>query len=645
MYTVKKIFAAITALTLCCAVSVSNIPMIISAETSSVYSADSTDYIIREINAVRAENGLNPVNISELACAAANIRAEELKHNFSHTRPDNQSSFTALDEQNIYYTTAAENIARTNEDSAADAVKQWTESETNLANILNAKFDSIGIGYHYDAEDKEAPFHWVIFLLDGNGKEIMTQIPVDYIQTATAEINKIRIENDAKTVTVQDSAVQAALVRAKELAQSFSHERPDGTMPYTALQEQNVAFQEVAENIVRTSSPDPALAIETWKNSEGHFRNIIDETYTDIGIACYYDSDSTAECPYYWCLFLFSCSENETDTDNEQIDHDNQTEALLEQINAFRKENNLSVFTSLSQLNQAADLRAAETIQTFGHTRPDGSDYATILNELHIDYATSTELVAAGNADAEKTLAQWLNAESTKELLMSETYSYIGIGYAEQTGSDYQHYWTVCLMNTAEGLSEKLLGQVNAYRTESGLSPLTMQNELSSVANIRAEELAQNFSYTRPDGSDHMTVLNNLSFSYEKAEELLAAGKSDAVKTLDLWMDSESHRSVLMSDSYQHAGVGFFSDPDSQYHYYWTIWLTDETEAGFLLGDPSEDKQINILDVILINRAVLGREKLSDAQNKACDVNKNGTVDSSDSLLLLKYIVGLIDQF
>ena len=41
----------------------------------------------------------------------------------------------------------------------------------------------------------------------------------------------------------------------------------------------------------------------------------------------------------------------------------------------------------------------------------------------------------------------------------------------------------------------------------------------------------------------------------------------------------------------------------------------------------------------------MGKEILTDAQNKAADVNGSGTPDSGDALQILKYIVGLITEF
>lgn len=60
------------------------------------------------------------------------------------------------------------------------------------------------------------------------------------------------------------------------------------------------------------------------------------------------------------------------------------------------------------------------------------------------------------------------------------------------------------------------------------------------------------------------------------------------------------------------------------------------------IGDATGEGDINILDVITVNKAVMGKENLTDAQLKAVDFNANGKPDSEEALTILKYIVGLV---
>lgn len=71
--------------------------------------------------------------------------------------------------------------------------------------------------------------------------------------------------------------------------------------------------------------------------------------------------------------------------------------------------------------------------------------------------------------------------------------------------------------------------------------------------------------------------------------------------------------------------------------------VLETTAAGLVLGDANGDGNIDIMDVITINRTILGKETLSQEQVEAIDFNGNNKPDDEDSLHLMKYIVNLID--
>lgn len=74
-----------------------------------------------------------------------------------------------------------------------------------------------------------------------------------------------------------------------------------------------------------------------------------------------------------------------------------------------------------------------------------------------------------------------------------------------------------------------------------------------------------------------------------------------------------------------------------------TVKPADSADA--VLGDVNGDAAIDILDVIALNKFLLGSETFSDAQKTAADVDGNSVIDSTDSLNILKYVVELISSF
>ena len=80
------------------------------------------------------------------------------------------------------------------------------------------------------------------------------------------------------------------VVLAKELAVNYSHLRPDGTLWYT------IAPGVAGENIAKGQTSATGV-MNDWMNSEGHRKNILTKSYTEIGVGCYYDN---ATDTYYW---------------------------------------------------------------------------------------------------------------------------------------------------------------------------------------------------------------------------------------------------------------------------------------------------------------------------------------------------------
>lgn len=102
--------------------------------------------ILEFVNQTRAEYGLAPLELHTELLKAADIRAREIAQVFSHNRPDGSSCFTVLEECDLAYRTAGENIAQ-GYASPQEVMKGWMSSEGHRANILNDGFSMLGVGY------------------------------------------------------------------------------------------------------------------------------------------------------------------------------------------------------------------------------------------------------------------------------------------------------------------------------------------------------------------------------------------------------------------------------------------------------------------------------------------------------------------
>lgn len=109
--------------------------------------------VIRLVNEIRAKNGLGTLTEDWELSRVARIKSQDMKDNkyFSHTSPVYGSPFEMMKNFGISYRSAAENIARGQATPQA-VVNAWMNSSGHRANILNASYNKIGVGYVADGK-------------------------------------------------------------------------------------------------------------------------------------------------------------------------------------------------------------------------------------------------------------------------------------------------------------------------------------------------------------------------------------------------------------------------------------------------------------------------------------------------------------
>ena len=107
-------------------------------------------------------------------------------------------------------------------------------------------------------------------------------------------VNVERSKEGLSPLGTFDSLTQAAQIRAPEVGVLFSHDRPDGTSCFTALDQTGAkkGAYTWGENIA-AGNATAAETVEQWMNSPGHRANILNPKYTHIGVGYCYDATST----------------------------------------------------------------------------------------------------------------------------------------------------------------------------------------------------------------------------------------------------------------------------------------------------------------------------------------------------------------
>ncbi len=110
--------------------------------------------------------------------------------------------------------------------------------------------------------------------------------------------------------------------------------------------------------------------------------------------------------------------------------------------NRERLKQNLQPVSTFIKITQAARVRSKETVSNFSHIRPDGSSCFTALNQANVPYSWAGENIAAGCGTPMVATTAWMNSAGHRQNILTSQYTHLGVGYYNQPGSQYVHYWT-----------------------------------------------------------------------------------------------------------------------------------------------------------------------------------------------------------
>ncbi len=121
--------------------------------------------------------------------------------------------------------------------------------------------------------------------------------------------------------------------------------------------------------------------------------------------------------------------------------------------------------------------------------------------------------------------------------------------------------------NYNESYADEVIRLVNIEREKAGLEPLSKRQDVTEIAEIRAVEITQLFSHTRPNGSSCFSLASEKNISYKSVGENIAYGYSTPEAVVQGWMNSSGHRANILSSSFNGIGVGCYNKNGTLY---WT---------------------------------------------------------------------------
>lgn len=133
---------------------------------------------------------------------------------------------------------------------------------------------------NFDVTNREV-IHTTQVVEDVSEEELLNQI--------VELVNRERRREGKSRVRVDDQLLTAASIRALEIKDNFSHNRPDGDTYVSVFDEVGIEWYAVAENIAYQYDDSAENVMNGWLKSGSHRKNILNSEYTKIGVGTYTD--------------------------------------------------------------------------------------------------------------------------------------------------------------------------------------------------------------------------------------------------------------------------------------------------------------------------------------------------------------------
>ncbi len=120
-----------------------------------------------------------------------------------------------------------------------------------------------------------------------------------YEQEVIRLVNQIRQENALEPLTYDWQLGRVARYKSQDMKDNryFSHTSPVYGSPFRMIKDFGISYKSAGENIARGYTT-PQAVVNGWMNSSGHRANILNESYTHMGVGY------VAEGNYWTQMFI-----------------------------------------------------------------------------------------------------------------------------------------------------------------------------------------------------------------------------------------------------------------------------------------------------------------------------------------------------
>lgn len=111
------------------------------------------------------------------------------------------------------------------------------------------------------------------------------QTVINYENEVVRLVNEIRVKNGLNTLTADWELSRVARYKSQDMKDNnyFSHTSPVYGSPFNMIKNFGISYKSAAENIAKGQTT-PQAVVNAWMNSAGHRANILNSSYTKIGV-------------------------------------------------------------------------------------------------------------------------------------------------------------------------------------------------------------------------------------------------------------------------------------------------------------------------------------------------------------------------
>jgi uncharacterized protein YkwD len=244
--------------------------------------------LLRRINDERARGGAPPLRLSPALGQVAQQHAEEMGRsgNLRQERASSDRLHRLIKQAGYDVREWTESMTATDRNPAS-LLRTWAERDPgSYRKLLHADYRDLGIGVSRLQGQALYAFLFAVPESEAFGRETASLRDLAAVRAEMLRrVNDIRRRQRLATLAADPKLDRAAQAHAEDMLKRgyFEHKSPDGITVRERSKAAGYNWRSIGENIAE-GQLSVAEVVDTWMNSPGHRRNLLDPGFRELGV-------------------------------------------------------------------------------------------------------------------------------------------------------------------------------------------------------------------------------------------------------------------------------------------------------------------------------------------------------------------------